>query len=66
MAHATNPRHPRLGPKGVTVKPREQLERYYKDEADLVEVIASIIEELEILKARIDFIEDRDISDFIE
>lgn len=66
MAQTTYPRQPQLGPKGVTVNPREQLERYYKDEADLVEVIASIIEELEILRARIDFIEDQNISDFIE
>jgi hypothetical protein len=48
------------------VKPREQLERYHKGEADLVEVITSIVEEMEILKARIDFIEDQNVSDFIE
>ena len=66
MAQATYPRHPQLGSKGVTVNPREQLERYHKGEADLVEVITSIIEEMEILKARIDFIEDQNVSDFIE
>jgi len=48
------------------VDPREQLERYYEGEVDLVEVIESIIEELEILKARINYIEDQNVSGFIE